>query len=95
MSTISIDVDVDEIVYSLASYEKRSLLEELLNHMDDIEVIKVIKEATNFKESAGTAISLLTGDDDAFEAACNKIAENRWRLNLADEEYILQLANKL
>jgi uncharacterized protein with ACT and thioredoxin-like domain len=95
MSTISIDVDIDEIVYSLASYEKRSLLEELLNNMDDVEIIKVIKETTNFKESAGTAISLITGDDNAFESACNKISENRWRLNLADEEYILKLANKL
>lgn len=95
MSTINIDVDVEEIVYTLSSYEKRSLIKELLNNMTSNDAIRAIKEVVSFKESAGTAISLLTGDDNSFESACNKIAENRWRLNLADEEYILKLANNL
>jgi hypothetical protein len=95
MSYISIDIDVEEIVYNLSSYEKKNLLKELLNDMDAGVIIKAIKEAVNFKKSEGTAISIITGDDSTFESACRILAENKWRLDLADENYILKLANKL
>ncbi len=95
MATISVDVDVDDIVYSASSYEKKQLLTELLDNMPHSDIISIIKSVVSFQNSANTAVNIMVGSDDKFQEACRKLAINRWRMDLADEHTILRIADKL
>ena len=77
----SIDIEIDDIMYSLSSYEKQELVDELY---DDGYVPKQI---------SGT---LLDSDEDSdWNVAVNKLKNNEWRLSKEDEETILRITNKI
>jgi len=88
----SIDIDIDEVLWGLSRREQKEMLEGLLDKMDTSEVLSIIK---NHKDYTPNQLAELQGDNSEFNTACAIIASNRWRLDLADEEYILKLANKL
>ena len=98
MASISIDVDleIDEILNSIwRKSDKITLLEGLLDDLDPKDVIWVLKDHKNYGDKSNQVRAALTGDDHSFTTACNKIAASRWRMNLEDEQYILNLADKL
>lgn len=77
----SIDFDIDDILYSLSSWEKQELADELYDdgyvpkqmdgiHPDDVP----------------------TGE---FDKEVHKLIGNSWRLTKEDEEIILRITNKL
>ena len=77
----SIDIDVDDILYSLSRWEKQELADELYDdgfvpkqmggkHPDDVPM----------------------GD---FDVQVTKLIGNSWRLTKEDEETILRITNKL
>lgn len=81
MSYISVDVDIDDILYSLSNYEKQQLVDDLYDdgfvpkqmggvHPDDVP----------------------TGE---FDEQVKKLIGNSWRLTKEDEETILRITNKL
>lgn len=93
---LDINVDVDDIVSSVWSrYDQKQLLEALLDVMDVRDVLEVMKEHHEYEDRGHQVRAVITGDNESFIAACRKIYENRWRLNLQDEEYIVRLADKL
>ena len=76
-----IDVDIDDILFEMSSYEKQDLADELYSegyvpnqmggvHPDDVSVSE-------------------------FDAQVNKLIGNAWKLSKEDEETILKIANKL
>ena len=75
----SIDIEIDDILYSLSSYEKQELADELY---DDGYCPKQVKQV--FDE-----------DLDDWDGAILKLKGNKWRLTKEDEETILQITNKL
>lgn len=94
--SISIDIDIDEIVSNIwRKSDKIELLEALLDDLDPAEVIKIMKNHEDYADKKNAVRGALTGDDYSFNSACNKLAVNRWRMNLEDEQYILNLADKL
>ena len=98
MASISIDVDIDinDILNSIwRKSDKITLLEGLLDDLDPKDVIQVLRDHKNYGDKSNQVRAALTGDDHSFTTACNKIAANRWRMNLEDEQYILNLADKL
>lgn len=54
-----------------------------------------MKNHEDYADKKNAVRGALTGDDYSFNSACNKLAVNRWRMNLEDEQYILNLADKL
>jgi hypothetical protein len=77
----SIDFDIDDIMYSLSSWEKQDLVDELYEdgyvpkqmggvHPDDVPV-------------------------GEFDSQVHKLIGNSWRLSKEDEETILKIANKI
>jgi hypothetical protein len=77
----SIDIDIDDILYSLSSYEKQELADELYDdgfvpkqmggvHPDDVPI-------------------------GEFDSEVTKLIGNSWRLSKEDEETILRITNKL
>lgn len=94
--SISIDIDIDEIVSNIwRKDDKIELLEALLDDLDPSEVLKIIKNHKDYADKKNAVRGALIGDDYSFNSACNKLAVNRWRMNLEDEQYILNLADKL
>ena len=76
----SIDIEIDEIIYAMASWEKQELADELY---EDGYIPKGLSETSN------------SIDGDTFDEAVSKLIGNSWRLTKEDEETILLIANKL
>lgn len=76
----SIDIEIDDIISGMTSYEKQELADELYDdgycpsqigeHPDDIPT-------------------------DEFDKEVSKLIGNAWRLTKEDEETILRIANKI
>lgn len=77
----SIDFDIDDIMYSLAGYEKQELADELY---DDGYVPKQLKGTLADDE-----------DIDDWDEQVRKLRGNKWRLTKEDEAAILRITNKL
>jgi hypothetical protein len=78
----SIDIEIDEILYSMSSWEKQELVDELY---DDGYVAK--KDPRYDLDEDGAF-----GD---FDTQVTKLLGNSWRLSKEDEETILKITNKL
>jgi hypothetical protein len=77
----SIDIEIDEILYSMSSWEKQELADELY---DDGYVPK---------QMGGVhPDDALIGE---FDTEVTKLIGNSWRLTKEDEETILRIANKI
>ena len=75
----SIDIEIDDILYSLSSYEKQELADELY---DDGYCPKQVKQ-------------VIDEDLDEWDTAILELKSNKWRLTKEDEETILRITNKL
>lgn len=75
----SIDIDIDDILYSMMSYEKQQLADELY---DDGYCPKQVKE-------------VMDEDSDEWDEQIKKLKGNKWKLSKEDEETILKITNKL
>ncbi len=86
MASINVDIDVEDILWDMTSYEKQELANELYdagyvpaqvkNHMRDVEEMN----------SAGPF---------DFDGQVKKLVGNSWRLSNEDVETILRITNKL
>jgi hypothetical protein len=77
----SIDIEIDDILYSLSSYEKQQLTDELY------------EDGFVPKQMGGVhPDDAPTGD---FDREVSKLIGNSWRLSKEDEETILRITNKL
>lgn len=75
----SIDIDIDDILDGLLSYEKQELADELY---DDGYCPKQVKQ-------------VMDDDLDEWDTQILKLKFNKWRLSKEDEETILKITNKL
>lgn len=75
----SIDIDIDDILYSMMSYEKQQLADELYdNGYCPKQVQQVMDE-----------------DLDEWDEQIKKLKGNKWKLSKEDEETILRITNKI
>lgn len=75
----SIDIEIDEILWSMSSREKQELADELY---DDGYCPKQVKQ-------------VLDEDLNEWDEQIKKLKGNKWRLSKEDEETILRITNKL
>jgi hypothetical protein len=77
----SIDIEIDDILYSMSSWEKQELADELY-------------EAGYIPKQMGGVHpdDVPTGE---FDSEVHKLIGNGWRLSVEDEETILRITNKL
>ncbi len=81
MSYISVDVDIDDVLWGMSSYEKQQLVDELY------------EDGYVPKQMGGVhPDDAPTGD---FDKEVSKLIGNSWRLSKEDEETILRITNKL
>jgi hypothetical protein len=75
----SIDIEIDEIIYAMTSWEKQELADELY---EDGYIPKELEK----KQSKS---------NDDWDKAVEKLKGNKWRLSKEDEEIILKITNKI
>ena len=75
----SIDIEIDDIMYSLSSWEKQELVDELY-------------EAGYIPKKLDKELEL---DGSDWDMQVNKLLGNKFKLSKEDEETILRIANKL
>jgi hypothetical protein len=81
MASISVDVDIDDILWDMTSYEKQELVDELY------------ADGYIPKQMGGVhPDDVPTGD---FDREVSKLIGNSWKLSKEDEETILRITNKL
>ena len=78
----SIDIDIDDILYSLMGYEKQELADELY-------------EAGYVPKQLKGTLADTDNDNSDFDEQVKKLVGNSWRLSKEDEETILKITNKL
>jgi len=79
MGHVNVDVDIDDILWSLSSYEKQELVDDLYDG-------GYTPTQLDKKQSKS---------DDDWDEAVEKLKGNKWRLSKEDEETILKIANKI
>jgi hypothetical protein len=79
MGYVSVDVDIDDVLWSLSSYEKQELVDDLY---DGGYIAKKDYRSENNQYSD-------------WDEAVEKLKGNKWRLSKEDEETILQITNKI
>jgi hypothetical protein len=81
MASISVDVDIDDILWDMTSYEKQELVDNLYN---DGYVPKQLGGVHPDNEYISN-----------FDEQVGKLIGNSWRLSKEDEQTILRITNKL
>lgn len=77
----SIDIDIDDILWSMSSHEKQELADELYN------------DGYVPKQMGGVHPDDVVTDN--FDREVSKLLGNSWRLSKEDEATILKITNKL
>ena len=93
MSSISIDVDIEDIIWGMSSYDRRKFFEYM---QDDGHISKqctVTKEG-NVVASAHAERDALIESTDEFNHALQKLFNNGWRLTKEEEEFIIKLSKR-
>jgi hypothetical protein len=75
----SIDIEIDEIIYAMTSWEKQELADELY----DAGYVPTDLEKKQSKS------------DDDWDEAVEKLKGNKWRLSNEDTETILKITSKI
>jgi hypothetical protein len=75
----SIDVDVDDIIYGMTSWEKQELIDELY---------EAGYTPTELEKKQSKS-------DDDWDEAVGKLKGNKWRLSNEDTETILKITSKI
>jgi hypothetical protein len=79
MSLISVDLDINDIMYSMTSYDKQLMVDELY---EDGYVAKKVEQ-------------VIDEELDEWDEQIKKLKGNKWKLSKEDEETILRITNKL
>jgi len=77
--TVSVDVDIDDILWSASNRDKQILVDRL--YEDGI-------RATKNKDTG------YENPETSFDEACLKLFGQGWRLSLEEEQYIINLSKR-
>ncbi len=93
MSYISIDVDIDDLIYGMGRYDRRKFFERMQNdgHISEACIITYEGEV---KAPAHIERNALDNESNEFNQALNKLYGNGWRMTLEQEQYIIELAKR-
>jgi hypothetical protein len=89
---MNIDVDVDDVLWSMSSYEKKEMLKALIDDMDLEVVMKCLKE-TNILSTIPNINSKL--DDDDFNIRVMGLINNRFKLTTEEEDFIIRVSERI
>lgn len=87
MSTISVDIDIDDIIFGMSKWERK----EFFKAMQDDGYISESCTITNDGEVE--SVSHIESKDE-FDKALQKLFGNGWRLTREEEDYIINVSKR-
>jgi hypothetical protein len=84
---MNIDIDIDDIVHSMGSYDRKELFRALQQD-------GYIPENITITNDGSIELSKLYKSDDDFNVALKKLYNNGWKLTLEEENYIINLSKR-
>ena len=78
MSYVSVDVDIDDVLWGMSSRDKQELVDDLY---DDGYIPKQVQK------------QVIRYNDD-FSNACKKLIGQSWRLSREEEEFIINISKR-
>ena len=93
MSYISVDVDIEDIVWGMSRYDRRKFFEHMQKegHISEVCVITYEGEV---KAPAHIEQNISDNETNEFNQALNKLYGNGWRITKEEEEYIINLSKR-
>ena len=93
MSYISIDVDIDDLIYGMGRYDRRKFFERMQNDGHISKACGITYEG-EVKAPAHIERNVIDNEANEFNQALNKLYGNGWRMTLEQEQYIIELAKR-
>lgn len=93
MSLISIDIDIDEIVWAMGRYDRKEFFEKMQEE-GYIPKECSISDDGELKLPSGMERKKISESKDEFNQALQKLFSNGWKLPLEQEQYIINLAKQ-
>ena len=93
MSSINLDVDIDDIIFNMSKWDRRAFF---LSMQDEgyISDSCVITDEGEVQASAHIERRALAESQDEFNHALQKLLGNGWKLTKEEEEYIINIAKR-
>jgi len=89
---MNIDIEVDDVLWSMSKYEKKEMLESLLDDMD----IKVITECLKKSNLLSKVPNLNTKEEEEdFNNKVLGLINNRFKLTNEEEELISKITDRI
>lgn len=91
--SISIDVDIDDIIWGMGTYDRKAFFKAM---QDEGYISKqcIITKDGSVEASAHAERAALAESKDEFNQALQKLFNNGWLLNKEQEQYIIELSKR-
>ena len=89
---MNIDIDVDEVLWSMSRSEKREMLESLLDDMDHKVIMECLKK-TNLTSKLPNIGS--NESEEEFNTKVMSLINNRYKLSRQEELFITNLCTRV
>ena len=93
MSSISVDVDIDDIIWGMGSYDRREFFESM-QERGYISESCVITNDGEVKASGHVERNRLAESSDDFNRALQTLFGKGWLLTKEEEDYIINLSKR-
>ena len=89
---MDIDVDVEDVLWSMSRSEKREMLESLLDDMDHKVIMECLKNS-NVTSKLSNVVSKESDED--FNMKVMSLINNRYKLSSEEESLIINICGKV
>jgi phage gp29-like protein len=89
---MDIDVDVEDVLWSMSRSEKREMLESLLDDMDHKVIMECLKNS-NVTSKLSNVVSKESDED--FNMKVMSLINNRYKLSFQEELFITNLCGRV
>jgi len=89
---LDIDVDVDDIVWAMSSFEKKEMLSTLLDTMD-IKDIQLCINNSGLSKNGTMSNNIIDNDD--FDIVLMNLVGKKYKMTTEDETFIVNLSKKI
>jgi hypothetical protein len=93
MNSISIDVDIDDIIWGMGTYDRKAFFKAM---QDEGYISKscIITKEGEVKASSHVERAALDESTDEFNLALHKLFGNGWKLTKYHKDYIINLSKR-
>jgi hypothetical protein len=93
MSSFSVDIDIDDVIWAMSTYDRRCFFEAM---QDEGYISKscVITPEGEVEAPAHIERNTVANSNDEFNQALQRLYGNGWRMTKEQEDYIIELGKR-